>query len=80
MLHVSMKITFFAITVERTFVMPYQGLIVYFKLKRFTRLEISTSVINTIITGKNTTPLTGGVEGFLQILLLSRFFVSFWVA
>ena len=32
--------------------MPYHGLIVYFKLKRFARLEISTSVINAIITGK----------------------------
>ena len=32
--------------------MPYYGFIIYFKLKRFARLEISTSVINTIITGK----------------------------
>ena len=39
------------ITVEITLVMPYHGLIVYFKLKIFARLEISTSVINTIITG-----------------------------
>ena len=29
--------------------MPYHGFIVYFKLKRFARLEISTSVINTIL-------------------------------
>ena len=35
-----------------TFVMPYHGPIVYFKLKGFARLEISTSVINTVITGK----------------------------
>ena len=31
-----------------TFAMPYHGLIAYFKLKRFTWLDISTSVINTI--------------------------------
>ena len=41
-----------AITVEITFVIPYHGLTVYFKLKRFARLEISTSVMNTIITWK----------------------------
>ena len=39
---------------------PFHGLIVYFKLKRFTGLERSTSVINTIITEKKTNPLTGG--------------------
>ena len=32
--------------------MPYHGIIVLFKLIRFARLEISTSVINTIITGE----------------------------
>ena len=39
--------------------MPYHGLIVYFKLKRFARPKISTSVINRIITVKNPTSLTG---------------------
>ena len=42
----------FAITVKITFMMPYHGFIVYFKLKRFARFDIPTSVINTIITGK----------------------------
>ena len=32
--------------------MPCNGLIVCFKLKRFARVEISTFVINTIITGE----------------------------
>ena len=32
--------------------MPYHGLVVYFKIRRFARLEISTSMINTIITEK----------------------------
>ena len=43
-----------AITIEITFVMPYHGLNVYFKLKIFARLEIPTSVINTVITGEKT--------------------------
>ena len=42
---------FFAITVKITFVMPYHWL-VYFKLKRFARLEILISVANTVITEK----------------------------
>ena len=42
----------------------FHGLIVYFKLKRFARLEISTSVINGIITGEKTTSLTGGDRAF----------------
>ena len=40
----------FAITVKITFVMPYHGLIVYFKLKRVPRLEIFTFVLNAILT------------------------------
>ena len=60
----------FALTVTIIFVMSYHGLILYFKLKRFTWLEISRLVINTIITRKK------GVEGFLQVLLLG-FFVRF---
>ena len=42
----------FSVTVKITFVMPYHGLMVYFKLKRFTWFEVSTSVINTVITEK----------------------------
>ena len=48
------------------FVIPYHGLIVYFKLKRFARLEISTSVINRIITEEKTTSLRGGCRGFFS--------------
>ena len=48
--------------------------------KRFAWLEIFTSVINTIITGRKTTSLTGESKGFLQILLLIEFFGSFWIA
>ena len=44
--------------------MPYHELIVYFKLKRFPRPKISTSVINRIITVKNPTSLTGGGREF----------------
>ena len=55
-----------AITVEIRFVIPYHGLIVYFKLKRFARLEISTSVINRIITEEKTTSLRGGCRGFFS--------------
>ena len=41
-----------AVTVESMFVMPYHGLVVCFKFKKFARLEISTSVINIIIAGE----------------------------
>ena len=58
--------------------MPYHRLIIYFKLKRLPRLEISTSVINTIITGYKTTSLTVGGRGFSSKLLFLEFFVSFW--
>ena len=53
-----------AITIEITLVMPYHGLIVYFKLKIFARLEISTSVINTIITGEETNLFNRRGRGF----------------
>ena len=35
---------------------PCHGLVAYFKLKRYARLESSTSVINTIITEKKKNP------------------------
>ena len=52
MLHNQYVNNVLAITVEITFVKPYHGLIVCFKPNRFSRLEKSTYVINTIITGK----------------------------
>ena len=59
----------FAITIKITFVMPYNGLIVYFEFKGFTRLEISTPLINAIqlqsnYREKNPTSLTGGGRVF----------------
>ena len=58
--------------------MPNHGLILYFKLKRLPRLEILTSVINTIITRDKTPSLTGGGRGFSSKLLFLEVFVSFW--
>ena len=66
-----------AITVEMTFVMPYHGLIAYFKLKRFARLEISTYVINTIITWEKTTSLTRGGGEFSSNFAFVRIFRKF---
>ena len=69
-----------AITVERKFVMPYHGVIVCFKLKRFARFQITTSVINTIITGGKTNFFNSRGRGFSSISRLVEFFVIFWAA
>ena len=66
-----------AITVEITFVMPYHGLIVYCKLKRFAQLEISTYVINAIITGEKTASLTRGGGEFSSNFAFVRIFRKF---
>ena len=57
--------------------MPYYGFIIYFKLKRYARLEIPTSVINTIIQEKNPTSLTGGGIGFSSNFAFVRTFRKF---
>ena len=62
----------FAVTVELTFVMPYHGLIVCFKFKKFARLEISTSVINIIIAGERE-----GDRGFSSNFAFVRIFRKF---
>ena len=66
-----------AITVERKFVMPYHGVIVCFKLKRFARFQISTSVINTIITGGKTNFFNSRGRGFSSNFAFSRIFCNF---
>ena len=66
-----------AITVEITFIMPYHELIVCFKLKRFARVEISTSVINTIITGEETNFFNRRGWGFSSNLAFVRIFRKF---
>ena len=40
--------------------MPYHGLFIYFKLKKYGLFELIKSLINTVITEKNAAPLTGG--------------------
>ena len=58
--------------------MPYHGLIVCFKLKRFAWLKISTSVINTIITEEKPTSLTGRGRGFSSNFTFVRIFRTFF--
>ena len=57
--------------------MPYHGLIVYFKLKIFARLEISTSVINAIITGEKTNFFNRRGRGFSSNFAFVRIFGKF---
>ena len=53
--------------------MPHHGLI---KLKRFARLEISTSLINVIITEKKSNPVEVG-KGFSSNFAFVRIFRKF---
>ena len=73
-LHISIQYVnnVLAVTVELTFVMPYHGLIVCFKFKKFARLEISTSVINIIIAGERE-----GDRGFSSNFAFVRIFRKF---
>ena len=57
--------------------MPYHGLIVWFELKKFARLEISISVINTIIAGGNTNFVTAGGREFSSNFAFVRIFHKF---
>ena len=60
--------------------MPYNGLIVYFKKKRFARFKVSTSVMNAIVREKNPTSLTRECREFYPSFAFVRIFsLSFWV-
>ena len=57
--------------------MPYHGFIVYFNLKRFARLEVSTFAMNTIIAAKKSNVFKRGHKGFSSNFAFVRIFRKF---